>query len=57
MIYDEELGKRTRSTIDQCKKAWKDTPWATYRVIVEVFSPEVGRVDARYVDIADDEDE
>jgi hypothetical protein len=34
----------------QMKEAWKDYPEMVYRVVVEAYDPNVGRMDARYAE-------
>lgn len=41
--------RNTDEVMAKMKEAWKDFPDMKFRVIVEAWDPNVGRMDARYV--------
>jgi hypothetical protein len=45
----DDICDQIEKMLNHMEPVWGDKPWATYRVLIEVWSPEEGRLDARYV--------
>ena len=48
MIGNETRDENITRVLAEMRAAWKDYPDMNYRVIVEAWDPNVGRMDARY---------